>query len=59
MLKNILLNFTLLATPFISLAFADRKEIPVVIQWEKRLDEAIAKAKTTGKPILLDIFMIG
>lgn len=59
MLKNILLGFTLLATPFISLAFADRKEIPAVIQWEKGLDEAIAKAKTTGKPILLDIFMIG
>lgn len=59
MLKNVFFHFTVLAVPFISLAFSNTKEVPAVVQWEKGLDEAIAKAKAAGKPILLDIFMIG
>jgi hypothetical protein len=54
--KNIFFGFTLLAIPFASLISANA---PASIQWEKGLSESIAKAKETGKPVLLDIFMIG
>lgn len=59
MFKNIFLGFTLLSASFISFAFADTKGTPASIPWEKGLDEALAKAKATGQPILLDFFMIG
>lgn len=59
MLKNIFFSFTMLAVPFISSAFSGTKEASAAIQWEKGFDEAIAKSKATGKPILLDVFMIG
>ncbi|MGQ3684396.1 MAG: hypothetical protein ACUBOA_05195 [Candidatus Loosdrechtia sp.] len=59
MFKNMFICFTLLAVPFASFVFADSKEVPAVIQWEKGLGDAIARAKETGKPVLLDVFMIG
>lgn len=59
MFRTIFLSFAVLSASFISFAFADTKGAPVFIPWEKGLDEAIAQAKATGKPILLDIFMIG
>lgn len=59
MFKNIFLGYTLLSASFISFAFADTRGTPESIPWEKGLDEALTKAKATGKPILLDFFMVG
>ena len=39
------------------IGIADNKSTPPAIVWEKTLEDAIAKAKTTGKSILLDFFI--
>jgi hypothetical protein len=39
------------------IGIADNKDVPPAIVWEKNLEDAIAKARTTGKSILLDFFV--
>jgi hypothetical protein len=36
----------------------DTKEIKPAIVWEKTVEDAIARAKTSRKPIFLDFYMI-
>ncbi len=43
--------------PVAGIGIADNKDVPPAIVWEKNLEDAIAKAKTTGKSILLDFFV--
>lgn len=43
--------------PLAKTVIADNKDKPPAIVWEKNLEDAMAKAKTTGKPILLDFFI--
>lgn len=43
--------------PIAGAVIADNKGAPPAIVWEKTLEDAIAKAKTTGTPILLDFFV--
>ena len=43
--------------PIAGIGIADNKGTPPTIVWEKTLEDAIAKAKTTGKSILLDFFV--
>ena len=43
--------------PIAGAVIADNKGTPPTIVWEKTLEDAIAKAKTTGKSILLDFFV--
>lgn len=43
--------------PIAGAVIADNKGTPPTIVWEKTLEDAIAKAKTTGTPILLDFFV--
>ncbi|MCR4321417.1 MAG: thioredoxin family protein [Candidatus Brocadiaceae bacterium] len=43
--------------PIAGTVIADNKGTPPAIVWEKTLEDAIAKAKTTGTPILLDFFV--
>ncbi len=38
--------------------FADTKEGKPAIVWEKTVEDAIARAKTSGKPVLVDFYMI-
>ena len=57
MLKNILLGVPLLMLPIMTSIFADIKESKPVILWGKTLEDAIAAAKATGKPIFLDFFI--
>ncbi len=47
------LTAILLAKPLI----ADSKDTVSAISWEKTFEDTITKAKTTGKPILLDFFI--
>ncbi len=58
MLKNILLGVPLLMIPIMTSLFADTKETVPAIVWEKTFEDAQAKAKASGKPILLDFYMI-
>ncbi len=44
--------------PIMTSIFADTKETKPAILWEKTLEDAQAKAKASGKPILLDFYMI-
>ena len=48
---------TLAIIPIAGAVIADNKGTPPAIVWEKTLEDAIAKAKTTGTPILLDFFV--
>jgi len=58
MLKYALSLFAALAIiPIVGIGIADNKGAPPAIVWEKTLEDAIAKAKTTGKSILLDFFV--
>ncbi len=43
--------------PVAGTGIADNKGAPPAIVWEKNLEDSIAKAKTTGKSILLDFFI--
>jgi len=43
--------------PVAGIGIADNKDAPPAIVWEKNLEDAIAKAKTPGKSILLDFFI--
>ncbi|MBM4064292.1 MAG: hypothetical protein FJ266_01395 [Planctomycetes bacterium] len=43
--------------PVAGIVIADNKSTPPAIVWEKNLEDSIAKAKTTGKSILLDFFI--
>jgi len=43
--------------PIAGAVIADNKGAPPTIVWEKNLEDAIAKAKTPGKSILLDFFI--
>ena len=43
--------------PIAGAVIADNKGAPPAIVWEKTLEDAIAKAKTAGKSILLDFFV--
>ena len=58
MLRYVLSFFAALAImPIAGIGIADNKGAPPAIVWEKTLEDAIAKAKTTGKSILLDFFV--
>ena len=58
MLKYALSLFAALAImPIAGIGTADNKGAPPAIVWEKTLEDAIAKAKTPGKSILLDFFV--
>ena len=48
---------TLAIIPIAGAVIADNKGTPPAIVWGKTLEDAIAKAKTTGTPILLDFFV--
>ena len=48
---------TLAIIPIAGAVIADNKGTLPTIVWEKTLEDAIAKAKTTGTPILLDFFV--
>ena len=48
---------TLAIIPIAGAVIEDNKGTPSAIVWEKTLEDAIAKAKTAGKPILLDFFI--
>jgi hypothetical protein len=56
MLKYVIPCLTLLVVPLTVTLAADTKNAPTAITWEKTLDDAVAKAKKAGKPILLDFF---
>ncbi len=56
MTKHIFACFILLLTPLTVTLATETKDTPLLIVWEKTLDDAVAKAKTSGKPILLDFF---
>ena len=43
--------------PIAGIGIADNKDAQPAIVWEKTLEDAIAKAKTAGKSILLDFFV--
>jgi|GEM_PF-2095845 len=45
-------------TPFAKTVPADNKGGPSAIVWEKTLSDAQGKAKASGKPILIDFYMI-
>ncbi len=48
---------TLAIIPIAGIGIADNKDAQPAIVWEKNLEDSIAKAKTTGKSILLDFFI--
>ena len=48
---------TLAIIPIAGAVIADNKGTPPTIVWGKTLEDAIAKAKTPGKSILLDFFV--
>ena len=56
MLKYILLVLAVSVVPLTKSFAADTKETLPTIVWDKTFEDATAKAKTTGKPILLDFF---
>ena len=43
--------------PLAEAVIADTKDAPTTIVWEKTYEDAVAKAKTAGKPIVLDFFV--
>lgn len=43
--------------PVAGIGIADNKGVPPAIVWEKTLEDAIARSKAAGKPILLDFFI--
>lgn len=57
MLKNVILCLALFVIPFSVILAADTKNAPPAIAWEKSIDDAVAKAKTANKSILLDFFV--
>jgi len=56
MLNYVICCLSVLVAPLAVILAADTKNAPPAIVWEKTLDDAVAKAKTAGKPILLDFF---
>ncbi len=58
-MRRYVLSFlaALITIPIAGIGTADNKNAPTAIVWEKNLEDAIAKAKTTGKSILLDFFV--
>ncbi|GAN32403.1 MAG: hypothetical protein DYG83_17290 [Candidatus Brocadia sp. AMX2] len=56
MLKYVLPCLILFVAPLAVSLAAETKNIPPSIVWEKTLEDAITKAKTMGKPVLLDFF---
>ncbi|MCF6158063.1 MAG: hypothetical protein E3K32_05720 [wastewater metagenome] len=58
MIKNFVLGLLVLIVSVPTILFAEAKHMPSSISWEKSLEDAVAKAKDTGKPVLLDFFMI-
>ncbi|MBI5795219.1 MAG: hypothetical protein HZA47_02750 [Planctomycetes bacterium] len=58
-MRKYVLSFlaALITIPIVGAVIADNKGTPPTIVWEKNLEDAIAKAKTTGKSILLDFFV--
>lgn len=57
MLKNVILCLALFVISFSVILAADTKNAPPAIAWEKSIDDAVAKAKTANKSILLDFFV--
>jgi len=58
-MRRYVLSFlaALITIPIAGAVIADNKGAPPTIVWEKNLEDAIAKAKTPGKSILLDFFI--
>ena len=58
MVGKILLGIPLFLLPVMTALFADTKDGKPAIVWEKTLSDAQVQAKASGKPILLDFYMI-
>lgn len=58
MVGKILLGIPLLMLPVMTALFAETKERKPSIVWEKTVEDAIARAKTSRKPVLVDFYMI-
>lgn len=57
MVKYVLSSLIVLLVASTLVTFAaDTKNAPPAIAWEKTIDDAVAKAKASGRPILLDFF---
>lgn len=56
MVKYVFLCLILFVTPLQITPAADTKTTLPSIVWEKTFDDAVTKAKTAEKPILLDFF---
>ena len=53
-----MLGIPLFLLPVMTALFADTKDGKPAIVWEKTLSDAQVQAKASGKPILLDFYMI-
>lgn len=58
-MRRYVLSFlaALITIPIAGAVIADNKGTPPTIVWEKTLEDAIARSKAAGKPILLDFFI--
>ena len=57
MFKYVLIGFAIISSvPITKIFAADIKDAPTTIAWEKTFEDATTKAKSAGKPILLDFF---
>ncbi len=58
-MRRYVLSFlaALITISIAGVVIADNKGASPTIVWEKTLEDAIAKAKTAGKSILLDFFV--
>jgi hypothetical protein len=53
-----ILSFLVAAViPIAKPVIADNKDTSSLISWEKTFEDTVTKAKTMGKPILLDFFI--
>ncbi len=43
--------------PIAGAVIADNKGTPPTFVWEKTLEDALAKSKAAGKPVMLDFFI--
>ncbi len=58
-MRRYVLSFlaALITIPIAGIGIADNKGAPPAIVWEKTLEDSLAKAKASGKPVLLDFFI--
>ena len=58
-MRRYVLSFlaALITIPIAGAVIADNKGTPPAIVWEKTLEDAIARSKVAGKPVLLDFFI--